>query len=68
MKDSTALRLVHAFIAMLLVVSFFALWQVWLVLGLAFLIYVYAKDRGEKFPRTYFCITLPFKLIFGKTK
>jgi hypothetical protein len=68
MNESTALRLMRALGVIFLIVLFFAFWQVWLVLGLAFLLYVYAKDRGERFPRIYFIITLPFKLIFGKSK
>lgn len=68
MKESSALRLGRVLVVFLLVVLFFSLWQVWLVLGLAFLIYVYVKDRGERFPCTYTIITFPIKLLLGKTK
>lgn len=67
MNESTALRLARAVAVIFLIVIFFAFWQVWLVLGLAFLLYVYAKDRGMRFPRTYLIITFPFKLL-GKSK
>lgn len=65
MNESTALRLLRALGVIFLVVIFLSLWQVWLVLGLAFLLYVYAKDRGVRFPKTYAVIMFPFKL-FGK--
>lgn len=68
MKESTALRLLRALGVIFLIVLLLSLWQVWLVLGLAFLLYVYAKDRGQRFPRVYFIITFPFKLLLGKTK
>lgn len=68
MKESTALRFLRALGVIFLIVLFLSLWQVWLVLGLAFLLYVYAQDRGKRFPLVYFTITYPFKLLFGKTK
>lgn len=67
MNENVYSRLLRALGVIFLIVVIIALWQVWVILGLAFLIYVYVKDRGRKFPKTYYCIMLPFKLL-GNTK
>lgn len=67
MSETTLLRFIRAIAVIFVIVIFLSLWQIWLALGIAFIIYVYAKDRGQRFPRTYQCITLPFKLLFGNS-
>lgn len=68
MSETTLLRFIRAIVVIFVIVIFLSLWQIWLALGIAFIIYVYAKDRGQRFPRVYFIITFPFKLLLGKTK
>ena len=53
MNDSVYSRLLRVVLVIILVGIVLAFWQVWLVLGLAFLIYVYVKDRGKYFPKVY---------------
>lgn len=65
MRESSILRLFRALGVIFLIVVLIAFWQVWLVLGLAFLIYVYAMDRGPKYPRIYYFLGLPFKSYSG---
>lgn len=67
MNENVYLRLLRALGVIFLIIIFLSLWQVWLTLGLAFLIYVYVKDQGKRFPKTYQLIMLPFKLL-GNTK
>jgi len=69
MKDNAVFsRLLRAVGAIILIGIALAFWQVWLVAGLAFLIWVYVIDQGNNYPRVYSTITFPFKLFLGKSK
>lgn len=68
MDNNVYLRLARAIGVILAIGIFLALWQIWGTLGIAFLIYVYVKDRGKRFPKVYFALTNPTKFITGTKK